>query len=200
VSWALLAFALLAPLDWIAVARHRRTLEYAAKPAALGALLLWAAAGPHRSALLLAALAFSLVGDVLLMLPADPFLGGVAAFAAAHLAYVAAFTAPPGARLAWLAAVLLATAPASARLVRTAPGAGLRVALGAYGLLLALMTASALASGSGLAAAGGLLFLASDTMLAWNRFVRRPDFGHTAVMVTYHLGQLGLVASLRGPA
>jgi uncharacterized membrane protein YhhN len=196
---ALLAFAALAPLDWIAVARHRRALEYVAKPAALAVLLLWAATGSHPSGLLLAALAFSLIGDVLLMLPADPFLPGVAAFACAHVAYVAAFSAPLRARVAWLAVVLLAGAPASARLLRAVPGPGLRVALGAYGVLLALMTASAIASGSGLAAAGGVLFLTSDTLLAWNRFVRRPDFGHTAVMVTYHLAQLALVASLRGP-
>src|SRR5579885_1116036 len=186
-------------LDWIAGARHRRALEYVAKPAALAVLLLWAATGSHPSGLLLAALAFSLIGDVLLMLPADPFLPGVAAFACAHVAYVAAFPAPLRARVAWLAVVLLAGAPASARRLRAVPGPGLRVALGAYGVLLALMTASAIASGSGLAAAGGVLFLTSDTLLAWNRFVRRPDFGHTAVMVTYHLAQLALVASLRGP-
>jgi len=196
---ALLAFAFLAPLDWIAVARRSAALEYAAKPAALGALLLWAAGAPHPSGVLAAALVFSLIGDVLLMLPTDRFLPGVAAFACAHVAYVAAFSAPLRARLAWLAVVLLAGAPATARLLRAAPGARLRVALGAYGLLLALMTASAIASGSGLAAAGGVLFLVSDTLLAWNRFVRRPDFGHTAVMVTYHLAQLALVASLRGP-
>jgi uncharacterized membrane protein YhhN len=199
VPGALLAFAVLAPLDWIAVARGATRCEYVAKPASLAALLLWAASGPHASRYLLAALAFSLLGDVLLMLPADPFLGGVAAFAAAHAAYVGAFTAPPAARLGWLAGVLVVTAPTSARLLRAVRPARLRIALAAYGLLLALMAASALASGRALAAAGGLLFLASDTMLAWNRFVGRPNFGHTTVMVTYHLAQLGLVASLRRP-
>jgi uncharacterized membrane protein YhhN len=194
---ALLAFAVLAPLDWIAVARRSAALEYATKPAAVAALLLWAAGASHPAAALEAALVFSLIGDVLLMLPSDAFLPGVAAFACAHVAYVAAFSAPLRARLAWLAVVLLVGAPATARLLRAAPGRGLRVALAAYGLLLALMAASALASGSARAAVGGVLFLVSDTLLAWNRFVRRPDFGHTAVMVTYHLAQLALVASLR---
>ena len=39
---------------------------------------------------------------------------------------------------------------------------------------------------------GGLLFLVSDGLLAYNRFVRRIRLGQLWVRITYHLGQLGL--------
>jgi len=58
--------------------------------------------------------------------------------------------------------------------------------------------ASAVASGNRIAAAGAVLFMASDTVLAWNRFVRVLSWSHPVIMVTYHLGQLGLAYALRG--
>ena len=44
-----------------------------------------------------------------------------------------------------------------------------------------------------------VLFMASDALIAWNRFVRRLAWAPVVIMVTYHLGQLGLVTALRGP-
>lgn len=50
--------------------------------------------------------------------------------------------------------------------------------------------------------AGGLLFLASDTVLAHERFVRKIPHGPPVVLVTYHLAQLliviGLIEHLHG--
>src|SRR3989442_5782907 len=90
---ALVAFGVFAVLDWLAVSRSVRSLEYVAKPATLLALLAYAVCG-HPSPWLLAALAFSLAGDVFLMLPADLVLAGPAAVPVAHLAYITAFTGP----------------------------------------------------------------------------------------------------------
>jgi uncharacterized membrane protein YhhN len=45
-------------------------------------------------------------------------------------------------------------------------------------------------------AAGGVLFLASDTVLAHDRFVRRLHPGPLAVIVSYHLAQLLIVIGL----
>src|SRR3989441_7334022 len=100
---ALAAFGVFAVLDWLAVSRSVRSLEYVAKPATLLALLVYAGSG-HPSPWLVAALAFSLLGDVFLMLPADLFLAGLAAFLVAHLAYIGAFAGPVLPRLVWLAA------------------------------------------------------------------------------------------------
>jgi alkenylglycerophosphocholine/alkenylglycerophosphoethanolamine hydrolase len=66
----------------------------------------------------------------------------------------------------------------------------------AYLLVISAMVASAIGSGDAWAMAGALLFFASDGTLAWNKFVSPFKGGRLAVIVTYHLGQLGLVLSL----
>ena len=73
-----------AVVDWVAVARDDRRLEYAAKPAVLAALTAAAAVLPaghtdlvDRRWWFVAALACCLVGDVLLMLPRDLFVPGL---------------------------------------------------------------------------------------------------------------------------
>jgi uncharacterized membrane protein YhhN len=65
-----------------------------------------------------------------------------------------------------------------------------------YMIVISTMVAAALATGVALAAAGALLFFASDTLIAWNRFVGAKAWAPLAIMVTYHLGQAGLVVSL----
>ena len=193
---ALLAFAVLAVTDWVAVSRGSRALEYVAKPAALVALLLYAAwGGPPPT--LIAALALSLLGDVLLMVPGDLFVAGLLAFLLAHLAYIASFHAALSARVLWLLVILVASSPVATRLIRGVPSNALRAAIATYSLVLSLMVASAVASGSAMAAAGALLFFASDMLIAWNRFVRPVARAEPIIMVTYHLGQLGLAVALR---
>ncbi len=49
-------------------------------------------------------------------------------------------------------------------------------------------------SASAWAAAGGLLFLTSDSILAYNRFVKPQPQGQLKTHITYHLGQVGLIA------
>ena len=196
-DWLLGAVALAAVVDWIAVARESQPLEWVAKPATLALLLLWAACGPAASWPLLAALAFSLLGDVYLMLPADLFLPGLLAFLIGHLAYIAAFDATPLSRGIWFVVVLAASAPLSLRLLRAAPDAALRVAVGIYMLVIALMVGSAIGSGSLVAATGAVLFMASDSMIAFNRFVAPFAGARVAIIVTSPLGQILLVWALR---
>jgi uncharacterized membrane protein YhhN len=64
-------------------------------------------------------------------------------------------------------------------------------------LAIALMVGSAFASGEWLAVVGALLFFASDSLIAWNRFVVPLPWAPTAIIVTYHLGQWGLATALR---
>jgi uncharacterized membrane protein YhhN len=193
---ALLAFAVLAVTDWVAVSRGSRELEYGAKPAALVALLLYAAwGGPPPT--LIAALALSLLGDVLLMVPGDLFVAGLFAFLLAHLAYIASFHVAWPARALWLLVILVASSPVAARLMRAIQGNTLRAAVAIYSVVLSLMVASALASGRATAAVGALLFFASDMLIAWNRFVRPVPRAEPIIMLTYHVGQLGLAVALR---
>jgi len=194
---ALLAFGAFAILDWLAVTWSVRSLEYVAKPATLLALLVYAGYG-HPSPWLVAALAFSLLGDVFLMLPADLFLAGLGAFLVAHLAYVGAFAGPVVPRLVWLAVVVGVLAPVAARILRAVPDRALRTPVAVYSLAISLMVASAVASASTVAITGAVLFLVSDMLIAWNRFVQPRPWAPLAIIVTYHLGQLGLATALRG--
>ena len=61
---------------------------------------------------------------------------------------------------------------------------------------IATMVVLALNVGVGAAAAGAVMFLASDTLLAWNRFVRPVRYGPVGIHVTYHVAQILLVLSL----
>jgi len=196
-SLCLLAAIVFAAADWFAVAQERRLLEYLAKPATLGFLLLYAAGGSDASWYLLAALALSLLGDVYLMLPERLFPAGLAAFLLAHLAYIADFDTTPLARAGWFAVVALASIPLARRIIRAVPELPLRIGVGLYMAVISLMVASAIASGELLAAAGALLFFISDALIALNRFVAPVAGARLGIIVTYHLGQLLLVVALR---
>ncbi len=193
----LAGFAMFAVIDWMAVSKRWRSAEYVAKPATLVMLIGYAATGENVSPWLLTALLCSLLGDVYLMLPRGAFAAGLAAFLAAHVAYVIDLEAPATARLAWLAVTLVVTAPIALKVLRSVSQAALRPAIAVYMATIALMAASAFASGLVWAIVGSVLFVASDSLLAWNRFVRPVAHAQLGIMVTYHLGQLGLTAALR---
>jgi uncharacterized membrane protein YhhN len=55
------------------------------------------------------------------------------------------------------------------------------------------MVVAAWATGRPLLALGATVFMASDAVLASDRFVRPLRWGRLAVMVTYHLGQVLIV-------
>jgi uncharacterized membrane protein YhhN len=183
--------------DWIAVATERRLLEYVAKPATLGFLLLYAAAGAGTAWFLIAALALSLLGDVYLMLPEQLFPAGLVAFLLAHVAYIAGFDATPLARAGWFAVVAGASIPLARRIIRGVPRPPLRIGVGLYMAIISLMVASAIASGELVAAIGALFFFLSDSLIALDRFVSPIAGGRLAIIVTYHVGQLFLVIALR---
>jgi uncharacterized membrane protein YhhN len=200
------AAAIFAAGDWVARLRHDSRLEYICKPATLLALIGAAAVlspGSHVGATRWwfgAALAFSLLGDVLLMIPADLFEAGLAAFLVAHLAYQAGFWVRGPTALALVVAavvVIVVVAPFGVRILaglKQTPK--LRGPVTLYMLVIAAMFATALATGNPLAGIGAGLFVWSDTMIAWNRFVRPFRAADVGIMLTYHLGQAALVLSL----
>ncbi len=206
-AWALLVVAAaLAVVDWIGVARGSRALEYVGKPGALAALVLVAltldpADGSARTWFVVA-LVLSLAGDVFLMLPRDRFVEGLASFLLAHVAYVVGFTRDGAA----VTTILLVAIPVvvvagllGARFLRAATRDGDRSLVGplvAYMAVIAAMVSCALASGNGLAIAGALLFMGSDSLIAETRFVGPRSWGPLGIMVSYHLGQALLTVSL----
>ena len=44
-----------------------------------------------------------------------------------------------------------------------------------------------------IATLGALLFVISDSLLAWNQFVAPLPHASTLIMATYHLGQAGII-------
>jgi uncharacterized membrane protein YhhN len=154
------------------------------------------------------ALLCSVGGDVLLMLPGDRFVAGLAAFLIAHLLYLAAFSTPAAFlrhRAGVVAFAIVATVVLS--LVLPAVGGVLRSAMVAYVIVLTLMAAQATSwmleapeSGSArLAAIGASLFVASDALLALDRFVLPMPARDLLVLAPYWLAQGCLAASVQRP-
>jgi uncharacterized membrane protein YhhN len=207
VAWVLLGVAaLMAAGDWAAVAAGNKRLEYFCKPATMVALI-GAAATIHPAVVAqqrwwLLALALGLCGDVLLMLPRDRFVAGLAAFLLGHVAYIAGFSAAGASGLTallWLVPLLVVLAVVLPPVIRGVLRGGrekLVAPILFYALVICVMAASALASGSRLAAAGALLFVVSDGLIAYRRFVIDRAWMALAIIVTYHLGQAALVLSL----
>jgi uncharacterized membrane protein YhhN len=206
-AWVLLVAAgALALGDWVAVGRGERRLEYLCKPGTLVlligvALALDPAHGDVR-AWFLGALVLSLAGDVFLMLPDDRFVPGLASFLLGHIAYIVGLNLHGGtAGELGLAAIPVAIVAAvlAVRILRAVLADGHRELIGplvAYMLVISAMVTSALATGNVLAAVGATLFFSSDALIAETRFVRPHRGARVAIMVTYHLGQAGLVLSL----
>ncbi|MFP4511483.1 MAG: lysoplasmalogenase [Acidimicrobiales bacterium] len=200
------AAALFAATDWIGVATSRRGLRRLAKPATLtllvGVAVTLDPVDPSIRAWMVVGLCFSLVGDVALMLPERWFVVGLGAFLLGHVAYVVAMVlAPTSAPGLAIGALLVAVAGAVVgRRIVAAVRTGQHPELGppviAYILVISAMVIAALGTTATAAILGALLFYASDATLAWNRFVEPLRHGPLAVMITYHLGQAGLVAWL----
>jgi uncharacterized membrane protein YhhN len=191
--------------DWYSRARGNAVLEYVCKPGTLAALIAAAvvidAHDDGVRAWFVAALVLSLVGDVLLMLPNEQFVGGLAAFLLAHVCYIAGFVASGLHAWALVPAALataIVVAPVARRILRgvRANEAELTVPVVAYLVVIAAMLACAVASGNAFAIVGAVLFVTSDSMIAWDRFVSPFAASAVAIMVTYHLAQAGFVLSL----
>jgi uncharacterized membrane protein YhhN len=194
-----------AAVDWIAVARGNKRLEYVTKPLTLGLLIVAALAiGPSglsglRFLALIAALIFSLAGDVFLMLPKDRFVPGLASFLLAHVAYIVVFAPDASWSFGWVvpAVALLAICLRNGtRIVKGLDASGLghlRLPVIAYMVVITTMFLTVIATDEWWPAVGAGLFFWSDNMIGWSRFVKPLRWAPVAIMVTYHLGQIGLV-------
>lgn len=190
-------------------------LHYIGKPLTT-LLILWLAfsAQPavdarYRHAVL-AGLVLSLVGDVCLMLPGDRFVPGLVAFLLAHVCYIVAF-APGSSGKARALAFAVVAAIAAGNLAGLLPrvDAALKMPVLAYVAVLATMAAFALARAwtpaikgalprtTGMAAIGAVLFMVSDSLLAWDRFSGGVPMPALLVLSSYWLAQWCIARSVR---
>lgn len=204
----LLAMTLtVAVLNWIAVTVGNKGLEYVAKPGTMvlliATVLVMEPTDTTARWFFVAALVFSMIGDIFLMLPDREkyFVFGLGAFLIGHLAYVPGLVLlsfGPIGFLIGLAFVIVAMATVGRRVV-AAVKAGepdLVVPVMVYMGVISLMVACAFATAKPIAIVGALLFYVSDSLIAWNGFVKPFRNASLAIMVTYHLGQIGLVLAL----
>ena len=198
--------AVMALLNWVAVARDRAVLEYLSKPTATMAFLLTAAtldvAHDATWAWRMAALAFCVLGDVFLMLPRDAFVPGLASFAVAQVLFAVSFAAGETSAARLVVGILI-VAPVALLLakrfvggIRRAGQAELVAPVVAYVIVISAMAVGAIAGGSVVAIAGAVVFMGSDSLIAESRFVRPRTWHPVGIMVSYHLALLGLVLGL----
>ena len=138
----------------------------------------------------------SLAGDVFLMLPRDRFVAGLASFLLAHVAYVVAFTS--GVPLGTAPGILVPAAlPGGVVLALLWSRLGaLRGPVAIYVVVITLMAWQATArvwtlhtGAAALAACGAACFVASDALLALNRFRTPFRSAQALVMGTYVVAQ-----------
>ncbi|WP_030571333.1 lysoplasmalogenase [Streptomyces aureocirculatus] len=187
-----MAFAVVAIADLVALAAGSDAGHTLLKPLLMPLLAAYVTLrqGPR---LLTAALLLGWGGDTLLLADADPaFLTGMASFAAGHVCYLTLFrrygnsTRP---RTAFVAAAYAGALVVTVTLLWPDLPPDMCVPVAGYSLLLTAMAFGATTLGR-TAAAGGALFLLSDTLIAtdvadWPQ-APRPDFW---VMLTYIAAQ-----------
>ncbi len=146
---------------------------------------------------ILAGLLFSLAGDIFLMLPRDRFfIHGLISFFIAHFFYVAAFTYESGLDLpGWSMGLFLIYGMVMMRVLWPHLGE-MRAPVLAYVLAILLMGWTATSRwmlteqpGSLLAMLGALLFIASDSLLALDKFKGRFRSAQLLIFSTYAIAQ-----------
>lgn len=212
----LIAAFLFAALEALAVQKNQLRWEFLAKPAVMIALFLWLwnSAGLTGAPLWFGlGLAFSLVGDMLLLISPDRFfLAGLVAFLFVHITYVIGFNTPLPALSAWgiLLAVIIGVngVRVMRRILAPLVALGqshLRIPIIVYGIVISIMLLSALikltdtswnAGAALFVAIGAFLFYLSDIILAWMKFVAPIQHGQIYNMVSYHLGQIALIVGV----
>ncbi len=187
-------FAALATADAVLAAAGRDRQRWITKPLLVPVLM------PGRGRATQRALALGWAGDIALLGSGDAaFQAGLVSFLASHLAWISALRRQPGGgRLRanpGLAVPPLAAAVTVNAYLWSRTGAH-RVPVLLYSAALAAMTLTALDQRSPAAGAGGLLFLASDSLLALSKFggIELP-VGDALVMATYAAAQALLAAS-----
>lgn len=203
-------------LNWAAIEQHWKKIEYVAKPATMVIVIIWLVLnGGLSSGIIWFTLGavFSLAGDVFLMMPQNLFIFGLVSFLIGHIFYIVGFNVFSadfdGGGTAYLLAIVIILGYVIFRIYnRLASGltakqlTKLKIPVLVYSLVITLMVISALScffrpgwelTHTLWAIAGALLFYISDTILALDRFVSPISHARLLTMITYHLGQLGIL-------
>jgi uncharacterized membrane protein YhhN len=185
------------------------------KPALVSSLIIYVLLSARKRSfgkfgtLLILGLVFSLGGDVLLMFQEVDdvwFTLGLGSFLIAHVLYTIAFTKtyldnhtiPLLKRYGWVLIAVVGYGLYFFNLIKDHLGSMLGPVM-VYTLAITVMLLLALnryekvSTRSFMAiAVGALFFVASDSILAWNKFVHPLDYSHVLIMGTYGIAQYGI--------
>ena len=153
--------------------------------------------------LVVAGLSFSLLGDIALMFPEKWFTAGLVAFLAAQIFYILAFkpaSGHPAAAGVFLPLILFGLL----MFFLLAPTLGpMKLPVLVY--IAAITAMAGFAAGRFvdlggtrplLASAGAILFLVSDSVLAYNRFAKKVPHARAIILGTYFPAQLLIALSV----
>jgi len=194
--------------------QHYEMIATVSKPAILSSLIVFFILNILKNKkssfgiLILAGLCFSLVGDFLLIFQETPiyFTLGLGGFLVAHIFYIVAFTKTYLKnheislikKYGWVMLLIAAYAWFFFNAIRDFLGSMIGPVL-VYTMVISLMLLIALnrfrkvsTSSFVWIALGAFFFVASDSLLAWNKFVRDLDHAHLLIMLTYGLAQYGI--------
>jgi len=217
----LIAALIFALLEWFFEVNKIKLGIYITKPTVILLLLAWIwinadvpmlMLGINTSSILwfILGLVFCLGGDIFLMLPERFFLPGLISFLLGHIFYIVGFNhviPPAGSAVAAMVIgviLILFSGWVYIKLARGMQQTGktrMRIPVLVYTIVIALMLYSALLSlfdenwsrlPAAIVSVGALLFLISDIMNAWVRFVGPITNHRLWVMSSYHLAQIGI--------
>ena len=150
------------------------------------------------------AMMFSCIGDY--MGSCGNFIMQMGGFALAHVMLIVYFIqryismkgAPSRRKKSFIALGLVCPASliaiAFTMIVPHVPQGALRIGVSIYVILITTMAATAIFQRNGIYACGALLFVFSDLILAWNKFVSPVQGEKYLIMVPYYLAQMSLWA------
>jgi uncharacterized membrane protein YhhN len=159
---------------------------------------------PKYKRTILAGLSFSLVGDILLMLPLDLFIPGLVSFLIAQMIYIYAFSLGRKLQLRILPLIPFAIY-GLAVFFYLAPGLGaLMIPVIAYIIVIMVMAWQAWEQWNQsrghwalLAFTGAIFFVLSDTFLAINKFGQPFEAATALTLIPYALAQWLIALSIR---
>ena len=212
--WLILAF-IFASLEALAVWKNQRRLEFIAKPGVMICLFLWlhASTGLQDHSLWFGiGILFSLAGDIFLLWPNRMFLFGLIAFLFAHISYIIGFKDIIVTASAWSLILIVIIMVSATRVIRRIASAmrakeenrlvnpvilyASVISVMLYAAMLTISEPTWKTSAALFVSTGAFLFYISDLILAWNKFVSPIEHGRLYNIVTYHLGQIGLIAGI----
>lgn len=206
VSLALTLAAIISGGGYIWAARAGSPIQrYIFKPLTTVLILLLAlalpdAVSPLYRVLIAVGILFSLGGDIFLMLPRDAFVWGLLSFLIAHLFYIGAYVSRAGWQLNWLLLAPFILYVAGLLYLLLPQAGAMRIPVMLYALVLMTMGWQAAALwavmrdiATLLAMVGALLFIASDSILALDKF-RAPIPQRDLLIMSTYYGALLLIA------